>query len=65
MDYLTGGRLDEILSAIESIAGLQENAEGIRVFEKTLVSPSSWPQPPTVFRSEARHGHPPSKLCNN
>ena len=33
MDYPTGGCFDEILSAIENVAGLQENAEGIRVFE--------------------------------
>ena len=33
IDYLTGGRFDDILSGIESLAGLQENAEGIRVFE--------------------------------
>ena len=33
MDYLTGGRFNEILSAIESIAGLQENTESSRVFE--------------------------------
>ena len=53
MDYLTGGRFDEILSAIESVAGLQENAEGIRIF----VIPSSWQQPSHVCRTEARNGH--------
>ena len=30
---MSGGRFDEILSAIENVARLQENAEGIRVFE--------------------------------
>ena len=53
MDYLTEGRFDEILSAIESVAGLQENAEGILIFE----IPSSWQQPSQVCRTEARNGH--------
>ena len=53
MDYLTGGRFDGILSGIESIAWLQENAEGILIFE----IPSSWQQPSQVCRTEARNGH--------
>ena len=54
MDYLKGGRFDGILSGIESVAGLQENAEGIRIFE----IPSSWQQPSQVWRTEARLRHP-------
>ena len=37
MDYLTEGRFDEILSAIESVAGLQENADFSHIFAAAMI----------------------------
>ena len=58
IDYLTGGHVDDILSGIESLAGLQENAEGIRVFEIPSLALRLGHNLLKCAELKARHGHP-------